>query len=265
VSLLSRVGHKAGSSILFTVHQPSSEIFSLFDRLILLNKGRVMYQGLSSAVPSYFADRGFPCPQHYNPADHIMHIALQNSIKKLENAGFFPKDSRKIGASFEADDDKDPLGITRSGQEAYAMELPLGFVAQTTELFKREIKHFVRNTHTLKTRTVMTVVISLAIGCLFYQVADDDFSDFINAQTTFGALLMALTANIFSTALPSLVSFPDERPVFLREYSTNHYSVVSYFASRLSIELAVNAVQVTVSTVITYFMVGFQLDYWILW
>jgi hypothetical protein len=265
VALLSRVGHKAGSSILFTVHQPSSEIFNLFDRLILLNKGRVMYQGLASDVPTCFADRGFTCPQHYNPADHIMHIALQNSIRKLEKAGFFPNDSRKIGVSFKSDDDKDPLGITRSGREVEGMELPLGLAAQTTELFKREIKHFVRNTHTLKTRTMMTVVISLLIGCLFWQVADNDFSDFINAQSTFGALLMALTANIFSTALPSLVAFPEERPVFLREYSTNHYSVVSYFASRLSIELAVNAVQVTVSTVITYFMVGFHLNYWILW
>lgn len=194
-----------------------------------------------------------------------MHIALQNSITKLEKVGFFPNDGRNIGASFKADENMDPLGITRSGQDVEGMELSLGLAAQTAELFKREMKHFVRNTHTLKTRTMMTVVISLLIGCLFWQVADNDFSDFINAQSTFGALLMALTANIFSTALPSLVAFPEERPVFLREYSTNHYSVLSYFASRLSIELAVNAVQVTVSTVITYFMVGFYLDYWTLW
>ena len=31
----------AGSSVLFTIHQPSSEIFNSFDSLILLNKGRV--------------------------------------------------------------------------------------------------------------------------------------------------------------------------------------------------------------------------------
>jgi energy-coupling factor transporter ATP-binding protein EcfA2 len=264
--LLKRVSH-AGSSILFTIHQPSSEIFSSFDRLILLNKGRVMYQGLTVDVPTHFADRGFPCPQHYNPADHIMHVAVTNSLNKLESAGFFPTDTRKIGESFKADaeENKDPLGITQTGRDAEGRGPPPGLVEQTKELFQREIKNFVRNTHTLKTRTMMTLIISLLIGCLFWQVADNDFSDFINAQSTFGALLMALTANIFSTALPSLTAFPEERPVFLREYSTNHYSVVSYFASRLTIELAVNAVQVTVSTVITFFMVGFYLDYWKLW
>jgi hypothetical protein len=95
--------------------------------------------------------------------------------------------------------------------------------------------------------------------------AETDFSYFINAQSTFGALVMALMANVFSTAIPSLTAFPEERPVFLREFSTDHYSVASYFASRLTIELVVNATQVTVSTMLTYFMCGFGLDYWVLW
>ena len=49
---------------------------------------------------------------------------------------------------------------------------------------------------------------------------------------------------MFGTAQPSLLAFPDERPVFLREYSTNHYSVTSYFISRLTMEAFITAVQV---------------------
>jgi len=62
----------AGSSVLFTIHQPSSEIFNSFDRLILLNKGRVMYQGPVHGVPDYFGERGQPNPPNYNPADWMM-------------------------------------------------------------------------------------------------------------------------------------------------------------------------------------------------
>ena len=191
--LLKKVSN-AGSSILFTIHQPSSEIFTTLDRLILLNKGRVMYQGHTSDVPTYFAERGYPCPQHYNPADHVMHITVQNPVKTLEKAGFFPTDKRSIGESFTAEgEEKDPLGITRSGRDEHQAPPP-GLGVQTRELFKREIKNLVRNTHTLKARTVMTLAISLVIGCLFYKVAERNFSDFINAQSTFGALLMSLTA-----------------------------------------------------------------------
>jgi ABC-type multidrug transport system ATPase subunit len=62
----------AGASVLFTIHQPSSEIFNSFDHLILLNQGQVMYQGSVESVPAYFADRGRHSPPNYNPADWIM-------------------------------------------------------------------------------------------------------------------------------------------------------------------------------------------------
>ena len=45
-------------------------------------------------------------------------------------------------------------------------------------------------------------------------------------------------------AQPALLAFPSERPVFVREYSTNHYSVLSYFLSRFIIEAVVTALQV---------------------
>mmetsp|Transcript_32322 Transcript_32322/g.54079 ORF Transcript_32322/g.54079 Transcript_32322/m.54079 type:complete len:736 (-) Transcript_32322:15-2222(-) len=263
--LLKKVAN-AGSSVLFTIHQPSSEIFTSFDSLILLNEGRVMYQGLIPDVPGDFGHKGYKCPKHYNPADHIMHVAVKNSVQMLEDAGFFPKDTRNIAEPFESNetDNKDPLGITRSGRDVDQAPTP-GLASQTQALFAREVRNLYRNTHALKARTAMTLVISLVIGCLFWQVADLDFSQFINAQSTFASLLMALMANVFATTLPSLVAFPEERPVFLREYSTNHYSVISYFASRLTMELIVNGVQVTVSTFLTYFMVGFHIEYWVLW
>jgi ABC-type multidrug transport system ATPase subunit len=62
----------SGATALFTTHQPSSSLFASFDRLILLHKGRVMYQGAVEDVPSYFGDRGYPSPPYCNPADWIM-------------------------------------------------------------------------------------------------------------------------------------------------------------------------------------------------
>lgn len=71
VKLLKKVA-KAGTGVLFTIHQPSSLIFSTFDHLILLNSGQIMYQGSTEGVYSYFEQRGQPVPEHYNPSDWIM-------------------------------------------------------------------------------------------------------------------------------------------------------------------------------------------------
>jgi hypothetical protein len=62
----------SGASVLFTIHQPASDIFDSFDRVILMNHGRIMYQGTVENVSDYFGARGHPLPPRYNPADWIM-------------------------------------------------------------------------------------------------------------------------------------------------------------------------------------------------
>jgi hypothetical protein len=64
--------------------------------------------------------------------------------------------------------------------------------------------------------------------------------------------------SMFGTAQPALLAFPQERPVFLREYSTNHYSVAAYFLARLTMEISVTAVQVLVMVTIVFNLVAFQ-------
>jgi hypothetical protein len=67
---------------------------------------------------------------------------------------------------------------------------------------------------------------------------------------------------MFSTALPTLVGFSDERPIFLREYSTNHYSVVSYFISKLIFEALITLLQILEILVIVYNMVDLQAPFY---
>ena len=73
--------------------------------------------------------------------------------------------------------------------------------------------------------------------------------------------MMILIFAMFGTATPALLAFPEERPVFLRESSTNHYSVMSYFVSRLTMEAFVTALQSLVQVTVTYFLVCFQANF----
>eukprot|EP00980_Cylindrotheca_fusiformis_P022378 scaffold9262_cov107-Cylindrotheca_fusiformis.AAC.7 len=66
---------------------------------------------------------------------------------------------------------------------------------------------------------------------------------------------------MFGTAQPALLAFPAERPVFLREYSTNHYSVLSYFLSKFTMEAVITALQILVQVLITFFLISFQANF----
>jgi ABC-type multidrug transport system permease subunit len=79
-----------------------------------------------------------------------------------------------------------------------------------------------------------------------------------NLSSSFGALILVLMMAMFGTAQQALLAFPQERPVFLREYSTNHYSVISYFLNRLTVEAVVTALQAFVLVLITFWLIGFQ-------
>ncbi len=62
---------KEGHTVISSIHQPRSSIFAMFDDLILLSEGRMLYSGPASEALSYFEELGHHCPQHYNPAEFL--------------------------------------------------------------------------------------------------------------------------------------------------------------------------------------------------
>jgi ABC-type multidrug transport system ATPase subunit len=68
---------RLGCTIISTIHQPSSEVFHLFDRVILLTTGRVIFDGKvdgHGGMSDYFKTIGYPVPPETNPADHVMFL-----------------------------------------------------------------------------------------------------------------------------------------------------------------------------------------------
>lgn len=72
--IVSRLASVEGRTVITTIHQPSSEIFELFQRLILMANGRVAYEGEAKVGTSYFGTIGYALPEHYNPADHFIRV-----------------------------------------------------------------------------------------------------------------------------------------------------------------------------------------------
>ena len=63
-----------GRTIIVTIHQPRSEIWALFDRLILLSDGNLIYSGLASHSIAYFDRLGYKLPDYVNPAEFLIDL-----------------------------------------------------------------------------------------------------------------------------------------------------------------------------------------------
>ena len=63
-----------GRIIVMTIHQPSSQIFYQFDRLLLMASGKQAYFGPSADAMAKFEAMGLRCERQYNPADYLLDV-----------------------------------------------------------------------------------------------------------------------------------------------------------------------------------------------
>ena len=86
------------------MHQPSSKILKLFDDIIVMADGNVIYCGAQSQMISYFESEGFQYPEYYNPADFVLEVVSKEYstdidkliIKNNELYGGYSSGYRKL-------------------------------------------------------------------------------------------------------------------------------------------------------------------------
>lgn len=69
--------------VLFSIHQPTSDIYHLFTNIILMNSGKIVFHGTIREAQTLFTSMGYICPTHYNPAEFYINI-ISDPIKSEE-------------------------------------------------------------------------------------------------------------------------------------------------------------------------------------
>nr|KAJ0200318.1 hypothetical protein LSAT_V11C600308510 [Lactuca sativa] len=97
VQALRSVARDGRRTVVSSIHQPSSEVFALFDDLFLLSGGETVFFGEAKLAIEFFSDAGIPCPSRRNPSDHFLrcinsdfdriNATLQGSQRQLDTKG----------------------------------------------------------------------------------------------------------------------------------------------------------------------------------
>lgn len=70
--------HILSGSALISLLQPAPETFDLFDDIILLSDGMIVYQGPREHVLEFFEFMGFKCPHRKGVADFLQEVSNAN-------------------------------------------------------------------------------------------------------------------------------------------------------------------------------------------
>ena len=85
-------------TVVFTIHQPRSNIVALFDRLVLLAQGKTVYSGPFSQCQDYFDHVGYNCPPGFNIADYLVDLTMHASSAAFDD-GTISADVASVGPS----------------------------------------------------------------------------------------------------------------------------------------------------------------------
>lgn len=83
VSCLQHLVHFTDATALISLLQPAPETFDLFNDIILMAEGKIVYHGPRTCILQFFEDCGFRCPERKAVADFCQEVSMLGSFSYL--------------------------------------------------------------------------------------------------------------------------------------------------------------------------------------
>lgn len=241
---LKNLSESGQCTVVCTIHQPQQKIFELFDNLILMKRGSIVYQGSCLKSIRFLENVGLPCPDGVNPADYLIDVISPN---RCDKASALIDDNGKLEVPVNLSFGFDKPSISREGASSW--------LAQFSILFQRNMQQYWRRKDIIFMSFVVTVVLAIFIGFgVWHNIGNNQLS----IKKRVPSLFFACVTQGIVAALQSINTFPAERAVMLRERSAGTYYISSYFMAKTAKDFVTNIWQPVLFTCIVYFVIGYQ-------
>ena len=259
-----------GRTVISTIHQPSSDILRLFDDIIILNKGKIIYLGEVNNLVNYFSSIGYKCPEYTNPSDFIFMNILNpitfnfdnkinnnNNLKSVEEKDKYILESfTKSGMEKTILDKCNLINNNKIKLSEKSHKYKPSLCLQLKFLLKRHLKNLIRNKSILRTKIGQSIGLGLIIGLTFLNIPGSDAK--AQVQDRNGSLFISSFSQVLLPIIGTLALFSLERPIILREISSGYYNSLSYYLSKMIIEIPLQIIITFITCTIIYWLCLFQ-------
>jgi ABC-type multidrug transport system ATPase subunit len=197
-----------GRTIISTIHQPNSEMFTLFDKLILVCDGYVVYQGPAKDAVGYFEKVGYACPSLSNPADYFMEILhfknkREKSPEEEKRLEIFKNAQLAIRNELEdrmKDARSNSVSMPQLVQEVTKRKT--SFYYQLYRCTQRNYHDLLRNPKLFKAKGAIMIIMGGIVLCVYHDLGDEDISDANNRA----GLLFFCVVHVIMTQINAIVT-----------------------------------------------------------
>ena len=271
-----------GRTVVATIHQPSSEILRLFDDMILLNHGKIVYHGEVTNLVPYFDNIGYKCPEYTNPSDFIfMNILNPLDLNNEENDNInieqfnVQNNTDEIPINYIEKKDKFILdSYKKSGMENNVKEKCKEINSKTKKiseknakyvpriglqynfLIKRHFNNIIRDKAILRTKLGQSFILGLIIGLTFLNIPGRDEN--VQIQDRNGSLFISCFSQVLFPIIGTLAIFSLETPIVMREIGSGYYTALGYYLSKITIEIPFQLIITLITCTIIYWLCLYQ-------
>ncbi|KAI0128018.1 ABC transporter [Xylariales sp. AK1849] len=252
-----------GRTVITTIHQPRSEIWDLFDNLIILSRGGPVYSGPMNQCTPWFSSMGLDLPPFVNPAEfYIDHAAIDNRTPELEQETIARVGRLRTAWSEETPKRFAPISLEKPPDNPAKPRKPkheqhAGFFRQLQVLTDRTLKVTVRDPMGIAGSLGEAILMALITGYIFYALPRDQSG----IRSRQGALYTSVGLQGYLYLMFETYRLTIDIPTFDREHSEGCVTVLPFLLSRRIARFFIEDIPVPfLYSVIYYFMVGFDHD-----
>ncbi|CAH9100024.1 unnamed protein product [Cuscuta epithymum] len=263
-----------GRTVISSIHQPSSEVFALFDDLYLLSGGETVYFGEAKTAVQFFAEAGFPCPSRRNPSDHflrcinsdfdIVTATLKGSMRLQETdksdylmnmatadiKAMLVEKFKRSDYGARARSRLQELSKTHDIEIETIKGSQAGWGKQLVTLTQRSFVNMRRDLGYYWSRIIIYIIVSVSVGTLFFRVGTS-----YTAILARGACGGFVTGYMTFMSIGGFPSFVEEMKVFTKERLNGHYGVGAFILANFFSSLPFLVAVALITGTITFYMV----------
>jgi ABC-type multidrug transport system ATPase subunit len=254
-----------GRTVIVSIHAPRSEIWSLFDNVILLARGSALYSGPVSESVAHFEQCGHILPPFVNPAEYLIDLAaIDNRTEELEAASHVRVENLreawqsrpKSEAAVDHAEKKLPAKLALEGVDTGAMK-KVSFRRQFRVLTSRTFTTTIRDPMGVAGSLLEAVGMAVINGWIFLQL-DESLAGIRSRQ---GSLYTASSLNGYLILLYETYRLTIDIRLFDRERNEGVVGVPAFLLSRRVARFPLEDLPVPLLfSIIFYFMVGYRLE-----
>lgn len=215
---LRKLAHNEGTTVMLTIHQPSSALYACFDSLLMLGTGgRTAFFGhVSEAVP-HFSKIGYPLPPFWAPSDHFIELL---SLEKIKD---------EVCSAWAAV--PQPSAPPPRPRPPSRAPMP-DFSEQVRVLMPRAFKR-IRRSYLNALSWKLQLCLSICWGIIYFRVgaqAHERLTDLV------GMVFFIVAHWSWTPLFQGLGNFPKEKEMLTKERAAKVYDIKSFFTAQVLAE-----------------------------